>query len=104
MLRTWESRTSASELGRVGPRRTLQRCEHLRLARQRLPCVVHEEELLLGADPAYATLDRPRIDHALKGLEVLEHRLHERAEAASASLADVLDSHVRSIGSGSPRE
>ena len=44
--------------------------------RGRLPIVVHQEEFLLGPNPARLRLDRIPVQHLLQGAEIVQQGLH----------------------------
>ena len=57
------------------------------------PALVHQEELLLGADPLDAGLDHPGVDHPLQGLHVVQEGAREVAQPTLIQSADVLLTH-----------
>jgi hypothetical protein len=78
----------------------LQALEDLQGGRGGPPVAVHEEHLLLGADPLDARLEPAVLEHPLQGAQVREERAHEGAQAgALLRLDDPLLAHGSSLGS-----
>ena len=69
------------------------RLDHLHRERRRIEGAVDEEELLLGADPPHARLDRSVLEHPFEGLKIPEQAAGERPQRFGTELLDVVFAH-----------